>query len=49
MHEALIPNDLIPIYNRPNTQYMADLIPGTQYTTPEIPDAKDSLHNSHNI
>jgi len=27
---------------------MTDLIPGTQYTTPEIPDAQDSLHNSHN-
>jgi len=46
MHKALIYNDLI--YNRPNTQYTTDLIPGTQYKTPDIPDAKDSLHNSHN-
>jgi len=40
-----------PIYDGPNTQYTIEVIPGTQYkqyTTLEIPDAKDSLHNCHN-
>ena len=43
MHKALIPNDLIP-----NTRQNYYLVHNTQYTTPDIPDAKDSQYLARN-